>query len=130
MKIESAFLCEEMTQVTNAKLQVTDLGITGVSNPDYPAPLRNPLVAIVVFEYPDLDEELKIEVGVRTGESTVVGYVLDLNPVALSARPTAMPAWHVRLVPKDQLQFPSAGAHSIVFLHDRTELFSIPVWAM
>jgi hypothetical protein len=129
MKIESAFLCEEVDPLASAKLQVADLGISDVSSPDYPTPLRNPLVVIVVFEFLDLDDELRIEVGVRTGESTAVGYVIDLHSLALSVRPTAMPAWHVRLVPRDQLKIPSTGAHSIVFLHDGAELFCIPLWA-
>jgi hypothetical protein len=35
----------------------------------------------------------------------------------------------VRMVPKDQLQIPSAGSHSIVFVNDGIELYSIQLWA-
>ena|ERR1019366_534071 len=126
MKIASAFLCEEK-DVTDGKL--VDVGITNVSAPSYPAPLRNPLVLIVVLETADIDKEFEIHVGVRTGETTTFGCVVDLKNLAYSARPTEMPAWHVRIVPKDQLYFPSAGAHSIVFVNEGVELYRIRLWA-
>jgi hypothetical protein len=109
MKIASAFLCEEK-DVTDGKL--VDGGITSVSSPSYPAPLKKPLVLIVVLETADIDKEFEIHVGVKTGDVTTFGCVLDLKNLAHSARPTEMPAWHVRIVPKEQFHFPSAGAHS------------------
>jgi hypothetical protein len=126
MKIASAFLCEEM-DVSDGKL--VDGGITSVSAPSYPAPLRKPLVLIVVLETADIDKEFEIHVGVKTGDATTFGCVVDLKSLAYSARPTEMPAWHVRIVPKDQLFFPSAGAHSIVFVNDGIELYRIRLWA-
>jgi hypothetical protein len=117
MKIASAFLCEEK-DVTDGKL--VDGGITSVSAPSYPAPLRKPLVLIVVLETADIDKEFEIHVGVKTG---------DVKSLAYSARPTEMPAWHVRIVPKDQLHIPSAGAHSIVFVNEGIELRRIRLWA-
>jgi len=126
MKIASAFLCEEK-DVTDGKL--VDGGITSVSTPNYPAPLRKPLVLIVVLETADIDKEFEIHVGVKTGDVTTFGCVLDLKSLAYSARPTEMPAWHVRIVPKDQLHIPSAGAHSIVFVNEGIELYRIRLWA-
>jgi len=52
-----------------------------------------------------------------------------LKSLAYSARPTEMPAWHVRIVPKDQLHIPSAGAHSIVLVNEGIELYRIRLWA-
>jgi hypothetical protein len=126
MKIASAFLCEEK-DVTDGKL--VDGGITSVSAPNYPAPLRKPLVLIVVLETADIDKEFEIHVGVKTGDVTTFGCVLDLKSLAYSARPTEMPAWHVRIVPKDQLHIPSAGAHSIVLVNEGIELYRIRLWA-
>jgi hypothetical protein len=126
MKIASAFLCEEK-DVTDGKL--VDGGITSVSAPSYPAPLKMPLVLIIVLETADIDKEFEIHVGVKTGDVTTFGCVLDLKNLAYSARPTEMPAWHVRIVPKDQLHFPSAGAHSIVFVNEGIELYRIRLWA-
>ena len=126
MKIASAFLCEEQ-DVTDGKL--VDGGITSVSAPSYPAPLRKPLVLIVVLETADIDKEFEIHVGVKTGDVTTFGCVLDFKNLVYSARPTEMPAWHVRIVPKDQLHFPSAGAHSIVFVNEGIELYRIRLWA-
>jgi hypothetical protein len=126
MKIASAFLCDE-EDVTDGRL--VDVGITNVSAPSYPAPLRQPLALIVVLETADIDKEFEIYVGARTGNVTTFGCTVDLKHFANSARPTEMPAWHVRMVPKDQLQIPSAGSHSIVFVNDGIELYSIPLWA-
>jgi hypothetical protein len=126
VKIASAFLCEEK-DATDGKL--VDGGIKSVSAPSYPAPLRKPLVVIVVLETADIDKEFEIHVGVKTGDVTTFGCVLDLKNLAYSARPTEMPAWHVRIVPKDQLNFPSAGAHSIVFVNEGIELYRIRLWA-
>ena len=126
MKIASAFLCEE-EDVTDGR--VVDVGITNVSAQSYPAPLRKPLALIVVLETADIDKEFEIYVGARTGDVTTFGCTVDLRNFAYSARPTEMPAWHVRMVPKDQLQIPSAGSHSIVFVNDGIELYSIPLWA-
>jgi hypothetical protein len=126
VKIASAFLGEEK-DVTDGKL--ADCGITSVSAPSYPAPLKRPLVVIVVLETPDIDKGFEIDVGVKTGDVTTFGCVIDLKSLAYSARPTEMPAWHVRIVPKDQLFFPSAGAHSIVFVNDGIELYRIRLWA-
>ena len=126
MKIASAFLCEE-EDVTDGRL--VDVGITNVSAQNYPAPLRKPLALIVVLETADIDKEFEIYVGARTGDVTTFGCTVDLKSFAYSARPTEMPAWHVRMVPKDQLQIPSAGSHSIVFVNDGIELYSIQLWA-
>jgi hypothetical protein len=93
MKIASAFLCEE-DDVTDGRL--VDVGITSVSTPSYPAPLRKPLVLIVVLETADIDKEFEIYVGSKTGDVTTFGWVVDLKNFAYSARPTEMPAWHVR----------------------------------
>jgi hypothetical protein len=126
MKIASAFFCEE-EDVTDGKL--ADVGITSVSSPSYPAPLRERLVLIVVLETADIDREFEIYVGIRTGDVTTFGSVIDLKDFAYSTRPTEMPAWHVRIVPKDQLQIPSTGPHSIVFINDGIELYGIRLWA-
>jgi hypothetical protein len=126
MKIASVILCEE-EGVTDARL--VDVGITSVSAPSYPAPLRKPLVLIVVLETADIDNELEIYVGLETGDVTNFGCVVDLKKFAYSARPTEMPAWHVRIVPKCQLQIPSAGSNSIVFVNDGIELYRIRLWA-
>ena len=126
MKIASAFLCEE-EDVTDGTL--VDVGITSVSAPSYPAPLRKPLVLIVVLETADIDKEFEIYVGLETGDVTTLECVVDLKNLAYSVRPTEMPAWHVRIVPKDQLQIPSAGSHSIVFINDGIELYGIRLWA-
>jgi hypothetical protein len=126
MKITSAFLCEE-EDVTDGSL--VDVGISSVSAPTYPAPLRKPLVLIVVLETADIDKEFEIYVGLKTGDMTAFGCVVDLKSFAYSARPTEMPAWHVRIVPKDQLQIPSAGSHSIVLVNDGIELYRIRLWA-
>jgi hypothetical protein len=67
--------------------------------------------------------------GSKTGEVTTFGWVVDLKNFAYSARPPEMPAWHVRIVPKDQLQIPSAGSHSTVFVNDGIELHRIRLWA-
>jgi hypothetical protein len=125
MKVASAFLCEEK-DVTDGKL--VDGGITSVSASSFPASLRKPLVSIVVLETADIDKEYEIHVGVRTGDVTTFGCVLDLKNLVYSARPTEMPAWHVRIVPKDKLRFPSAGAHSIVFVNEGVELYRIRLW--
>jgi hypothetical protein len=126
MKIASAFLCEE-EDVTDGTL--VDVGITSVSAQSYPAPLRKPLVLIVVLETADIDKEFGIYVGLKTGDTTTLECVVDLKNLAYSVRPTEMPAWHVRIVPKDQLQIPSAGSHSIVCVNDDIELYSIRLWA-
>jgi hypothetical protein len=126
MKIASAFLCDEK-DVTDGKL--VDTGITSVSAPSYPAPLRKPLVLIVVLEAADIDKEFEIHVGVKTGDISTFGCVVDLKNFAYSARPTEMPAWHVRIVRRDQLQLPSPGAHSIVFVNEGVQLFRIRLWA-
>jgi hypothetical protein len=126
MKIASAFLCEE-ENVTDGKL--VDVGITNVCAPSYPAPLRKPLVLIVVLETADIDKEFEIHVGLRTGDVTTFGCVVDVKNLAYSVRPTDMPAWHVRIVPKEQLHIPSAGPHSIVFVNDGIELYRIRLWA-
>jgi hypothetical protein len=68
-------------------------------------------------------------VGLETGDVTTFGCVVDLKNFAYSARPTDMPAWHVRMVPKDQLQIPSAGSNAIVFVNDGIELYRIRLWA-
>ena len=47
----------------------------------------------------------------------------------LLGAPYYMPAWHVRMVPKDQLQIPSAGSNAIVFVNDGIELYRIRLWA-
>jgi PhnB protein len=60
MKIASAFLSEE-EDVTDGRL--VGVGITSVSASSYPAPLRNPLVLIVVLETADIDKEFEIYVG-------------------------------------------------------------------
>ena len=126
MKIASAFLCEE-EDVTDGTL--VDVGITSVSARSYPAPLRKPLVLIVVLENADIDKEFQIHVGLETGDMSTSGYVIDLKDFAYSAQPTEMPAWHVRIIPKDQLQIPSAGSHSIVCVNDGIELYRIRLWA-
>ena len=126
MKIASAFLCEEK-DVTDGKL--VDGGITSVSSPSYPAPLKKPLVLIVVLETADIDKEFDIHVGVKTGEMTTFRCVVDLKNLAYSARPTEMPAWHLRIVRGDQLPLPSPGAHSIVFVNEGVELYRIRLWA-
>jgi hypothetical protein len=126
MKITSAFLCEE-EDVKDGKL--VDAGITNVVAQNYPAQLRQPLVLIIVLETADLDKDLEIHVGVKTGEVTTFESVVDLRKLAYSARPTEMPAWHVRIVPKNQLHLPSAGAHSIVFVNDGIELYRVRLWA-
>ncbi len=126
MRIASAFLCEE-EDVTDGRL--VGVGITSVSASSYPAPLRNPLVLIVVLETADIDKEFEIYVGLKTGDAKTFGSIVNLKNFAYSARPTEMPAWHVRRVPKDQLQIPSAGSHSIVFVNDGVELYRIRLWA-
>jgi len=102
MKIASAFLCEE-EDVTDGRL--VDVGITNVSAPSYPAPLRKPLALIVVLETADIDKEFEIYVGVRTGNLTTFGCTVDLKNFAYSARPTEMPAWHVRWFPRINCRF-------------------------
>jgi hypothetical protein len=126
MKIASVILGEE-EEVTDGRL--ANVGITSVSAPSYPALLRKPLVLIVVLETADIDNEFKIYVGLETGDVTTFGCVVDLKNFAYSARPTDMPAWHVRMVPKDQLQIPSAGSNAIVFVNDGIELYRIRLWA-
>jgi hypothetical protein len=126
MKIASVILGEE-EEVTDGRL--ANVGITSVSAPSYPALLRKPLVLIVVLETADIDNEFKIYVGLETGDVTAFGCVVDLKNFAYSARPTDMPAWHVRMVPKDQLQIPSAGSNAIVFVNDGIELYRIRLWA-
>jgi hypothetical protein len=126
MKIASACLCGD-ADVTDGTF--VDVGITRVSAPSYPALLRKPLVLIVVLEIADIDKEFEIHVGVKTGDVMTFGCVVDLKNLAYSVRPTEMPAWHVRMVPKDQLQIPSAGSHSIVFVNDGIELYRIRLWA-
>jgi hypothetical protein len=126
MKIASVILGEE-EEVTDGRL--ANVGITSVSAPSYPALLRKPLVLIVVLETADIDNEFKIYVGLETGDVTTFGCVVDLKIFAYSARPTDMPAWHVRMVPKDQLQIPSAGSNAIVFVNDGIELYRIRLWA-
>jgi hypothetical protein len=126
MKIASVILGEE-EEVTDGRL--ANVGITSVSAPSYPALLRKPLVLIVVLETADIDNEFKIYVGLETGDVTTFGCVVDLKNFAYSARPTDMPAWHVRMVPKDQLQIPSAGSNAIVFVNDGIELYRIRLLA-
>ena len=67
--------------------------------------------------------------GLETGDMTTFGCVIDLKNLAYSAQPTEMPAWHVQIVPKDQLEIPSAGSHSIVFVNDGIELYRVRLWA-
>ena len=67
MKIASVIFCEE-EDVTDGRL--VDVGITSVSAPSYPTPLRKPLVLIVVLEAADIDNELEIYVGLETGDVT------------------------------------------------------------
>ena len=62
MKIASVILCEE-EDVTDGRL--VDVGITSVSAPSYPAPLRKPLVLIVVLETADIDNEFRNLRGLR-----------------------------------------------------------------
>jgi hypothetical protein len=126
MKIASVIFCEE-EDVTDGRL--VDVGIMSVSAPSYPTPLRKPLVLIVVLETADIDNELEIYVGLETGDVTTFGCVVDLKKFAYSARSTEMPAWHVRIVPKYQLQIPSAGSNSIVFVNDGIELYRVRLWA-
>jgi hypothetical protein len=126
MKITSAYLCEEK-DMTDGKL--VDRGITSVTASSYPTPLRKSLVLIVVIEAADLDRDLRIRVGVKTGDVTTFGSLIDLTDLAYSARSTDMPAWHVAIVRKDQLQLPSDGYHSVVFVNDGIELFKMRLWA-
>ena len=126
MRIASVILGEE-EEVTGGRL--VEVGITSVSAPSYPAPLSKPLVLIVVLETADIDSEFEIHVGLETGDVTTFGCVVDLKNFAYSARPTDMPAWHVRKVPRDQFEIPSAGSNSIVFVNDGIELYRIRLWA-
>ena len=77
----------------------------------------------------DIDKEFQIHVGIETGDMSTSGCVIDLKDFVYSAQPTEMPAWHVRIVPKDQLQIRSAGSHSIVCVNDGIELYRIRLWA-